>query len=312
MDYYKRKLMSKNGEVAMGLARELICYDIGDRIKTIGEYADSFGTGRGTIQSAIKFLRNEGAIDLESRGHLGTFIISMDYKKLWNISDLGTIMGVMPLPYSRRYEGLATGLYKAFEIADIPFNLAFMRGASKRIETLNLGKYDFIITSKLAAIHEQKKYPSIEIIYEFYRKSYVGEHIILYKDSNIHNIEDGMRIGIDPTSPDQSILTMYECEGKNIEYIETSYNQIRGKLENREIDAAIWNEDEIVEKGLYYNTSQLKNPKSLKINEQATMATMIVNKEHMEIQNIIKKFINMEIINQTQDKVISGELIPVY
>lgn len=312
MYYYKRKLMSKNGEVTMALAREFISYDIGDRIKTIEEYADNFGTGRGTIQSAIKFLRDEGAIELESRGHLGTFILSMDYKKLWNISDLGTIMGVMPLPYSKRYEGLATGLYKAFEIADIPFSLAFMRGASKRIETLDFGKYDFAITSKLAAIYEQNNFSSIEIIYEFGEKSYVGEHIVLYKDGNAYKIDDGMRVGIDLASPDQFLLTKYECEGKSIEYVETSYNQIIEKLENEEIDAAIWNEDEIIEKGLKHNISKLKNPKSLEVDEQAATAVMVTHKDHAEIQNIIRKFINMEIIKNTQKQVISGDIIPMY
>jgi len=312
MHYYKRKLMSKNGEVTMGLAREFIGYNVGDRIKTIEEYADNFGTGRGTIQSAIKFLRDEGAINLESRGHLGTFILSMDYKKLWNIADLGTIVGVMPLPYSKRYEGLATGLYKAFEDAHIPFSLAFMRGASKRIETLDFGKYDFVITSKLAAIYEQNKYSSTEIIYEFGEKSYVGEHIVLYKCNNIHEISNGMRIGIDPASPDQFLLTKYECEGKDIEYVETSYNQIIKKLENEEIDAAVWNEDEIIEKGLNYNISKLKNPKSLEVNQQAATAVMVSNRDYVEIKNIIKKFINMEIIKNTQDQVINGELIPMY
>ena len=109
-------------------------------------------------------------------------------------------MGVMPLPYSKRYEGLATGLYKAFEKADIPFSLAFMRGAGKRIEALGLGKYDFAITSKLAATHEKSKVEYIEIMHVFKEGSYVGEHIILFKDNNISEIEDGMKIGIDPAS----------------------------------------------------------------------------------------------------------------
>jgi hypothetical protein len=312
MQYYKKKLMSKNGEVTMGLARELISNDVGDRIKTVEQYADNFGTGRGTIQSAIKFLRDEDAITLESRGHLGTFILSMDYKKLWDISDLGTIMGVMPLPYSRRYEGLATGLYKAFEMAAIPFNLAFMRGASKRIETLSFGKYDFVISSKLAPIYKQREYPSIEIIYEFGKNSYVGEHMLIYKGDEGCKIDNGMRIGIDPTSPDQFLLTKYECEGKNVKYVETSYNQITEKLENGEIDVAIWNEDEIIEKGLKYNMAKLKNPKSLEVNEKVSTAAMIVNKDHVEIQKIIKKFINMEIIKETQNQVIKGQLIPMY
>lgn len=308
----KRRLMSKNGEVAMLLARELISYNIGDRIRTVGDYAENFSTGRGTVQSAIKLLEDEGAIGLESRGHLGTFILSIDYKKLWSISDFGVIMGVMPLPYSKRYEGLATGLYKAFEKADIPFSLAFMRGAGKRIQALDMGKYDFAIMSKLAATHEKNKFEFIDIMHIFEEGSYVGEHIILFRDNHVNKIEDGMRIGIDTASPDQFLLTKYECEGKDVKYIETSYNQIVEKLKNKEIDAAVWNEDEIKEKGLKFNTQRLKNPKSLEINKNDTMAVMVINNNNLELKNIIKKFIDMEYIENIQKKVLEGQIIPMY
>src|SRR5699024_519462 len=263
MKDYRTKLMSKNGHVAMLLARELITYDVGDRIRTIEEYTNKFDTGRGTIQAALKFLQDEGAIGLDRRGRLGTFIARLEYKTLWAISDFGVIMGVMPLPYSKRYEGLATGLYKSFEKANIPFSLAFMRGAGKRLEALDLKKYDFVITSKLAANYEMKDYSNIEIIYEFGEKSYVGNHKIIFKNNTAQEIENGMRIGIDSFSPDQYLLTKYECEGKEVEYVETFYNQFIRKLENNEIDAAIWNEDEIREKSLGLNIEPLRNPKTI-------------------------------------------------
>ncbi|MBZ2175892.1 transporter substrate-binding domain-containing protein [Schnuerera sp. xch1] len=314
MSNYRRKLMSKNGEVAMLLAREFISYDEGDRIKTIKDYAENFNTGRGTVQSAIKFLEREGAISLESRGHLGTFILSVNHKKLWDISDFKVIMGVMPLPYSKRYEGLATGLYKAFEKADIPFSLAFMRGAEKRIEALDLGKYDFAITSKLAAIHEREKFEFIDIIHNFKEYSYVGQHIIIFRDNEEKVIRDGMRVGIDPDSPDQSLLTKYECKGKNVKYIETSYSQIMDKLKNNKIDAAVWNKDEVDEKrkNLNYNIQPLTNSKSLDMNEVDTIAVMVINNENSDFKKIIDKFIAMDYIEEIQEQVLNGNIIPMY
>ena len=94
-----KKLMSKNGAVAVLLAREFISLGPSDRISTIGDYAKQYETGRGTVQAALKLLQAEGAVSLESRGHLGTFISAIDYQKLWR-GGLGTIRGVMPLPYS--------------------------------------------------------------------------------------------------------------------------------------------------------------------------------------------------------------------
>jgi hypothetical protein len=312
MGNYQSKLMSKNGKVIMQLSRELITCNIGERIKTVEEYANIFRTGRGTVQGGLKFLEEEEALKLESRGRLGTYIVKIDYEKLWSISNFGTIMGVMPLPYSKRYEGLATGLYKAFEKAKIPFSLAFMRGASKRLEALKLGKYDFVVTSKLAVNVEMSYFSNIEIAYEFGPKSYVGQHVVIFREKNVTQIEDGMRIGIDTSSPDQYLLTKYECEGKKVEYIETSYNQIIKKIESGEINAAIWNEDEIKEKGLNLNICSLKNVKTINISNMDTIAALVVNKNNDDFKNVVSKFINMNIIKHIQNEVLDGKLIPSY
>ncbi len=312
MEQYKKQLMSKNGRVTMLLAREMIGYHEGYRIKTVGEYAESFGMGRGTVQSALKFLQEAEAIGLESRGHLGTYIDKIDYKKLWSISDLGTVMGVMPLPYSKRYEGLATGFYKTFEKGKVPFSLAFMRGANKRIEALNLGKYNFAIISKLAARLEIERSSSIEVIHEFGEGSYVGNHVIIFRDGGIKEITDGMRVAQDPASIDQFILTSYECEGKNVEYVTTPYNQILQKLKNNEIDAAIWNVDEIEEKNLSFNTAPFSNSRTKSIDREDTIAAVVVSRNSPEFRDILRRFIDFREVEEIQKKVINQELIPIY
>lgn len=312
MNHYKKQMMSKNGRVTMLLAREMLSYYQGYRINTVGEYAESFAMGRGTVQAALKFLQETGAIKLESRGHLGTYIDRIDYEKLWSISDLGIIMAVMPLPYSKRYEGLATGFYKTFEKGNIPFSLAFMRGATKRIEALTLGKYNFAIVSKLAALQEIEKSSSIEIIYEFGEGSYVGSHVIIFRDSNSKEITEGMRVALDPTSIDQSILTSYECEGKKVEYVITPYNQIIQRFKNNEIDAAIWNVDEIEEKNLNFNILPFSNPKTKQIDKEDTIAVVVVNKNNAELGEVLKRFINIKEVEEIQKKVINQEIIPIY
>ncbi|MGF7057661.1 GntR family transcriptional regulator YhfZ [Brassicibacter mesophilus] len=312
MNDFKKKLMSKNGKITMLLAKDMLTLSEGDRIKTFGQYAEAFNIGRGTVQSAIKLLQDEEAIKLESRGHLGTFIIWMDYKKLWSISDLGVIMGVMPLPYSRRYEGLATGLFKVFEKADIPFSLAFMRGASKRTQALNLDKYDFAIVSKLAASLEIRKSSDIEIIHEFSEGSYVKKHVVIFREKNEDEIRDGMRVAIDPMSIDQVILTSCECEGKNVDYIETSYSQIIQKMKNNEIDAAVWSGDEIEEKSLDFKVCPLNKPKSIELGRDDTIATIVVSKNNKEFAHILKRFIKMEEVEHIQKLVIDEKIIPAY
>ena len=66
-----------------------------------------------------------------------------------NIDDL---LGVMPLPYSTIYEGLATGLmYSFINKNDIKINLSFIRNAIYRIDELLSGRYDFAVVSRHSA-----------------------------------------------------------------------------------------------------------------------------------------------------------------
>lgn len=60
-------------------------------------------------------LQENGAIKLESKGHLGTFLIAKNTAILLAFAGITSIVGVMPLPYSKRYEGFATGLIVAME-----------------------------------------------------------------------------------------------------------------------------------------------------------------------------------------------------
>lgn len=306
---FKMQLMQKNGVVAIKLARELMTMVVGDRIATVASYADKYGTARGTVQSALKLLEEHKAIALEPRGHLGTFISYIDYKMLWRFTDLGTIMGVMPLPYSKLYEGLATGLYKSMNDKEIPFSLAYMRGAETRLDALKAERYDFAVVSKLAATYSIKDGAELDIALEFGRYSYVNEHALIFADKHKIKIEDGMRVGLDSTSIDHYLLTIRQCEGKKVKLVELAYNQIITKLNNGEIDAAIWNIDEIVERKLEINYHPIA---ANDFNKEDTEAVIVVNKNNYGVKNLLAQFINEEEVAGYQKQVVTGTMIPNY
>lgn len=312
MDEFKSKLFSKNGLAITSLAKEFLMISVGDRISTVQQFAENLELGRGTIQLALKFLKSTDAIRLEPRGHLGTFVTSINYEKLWEISGIGAIIGVMPLPYTKRYEGLATGLYKAFETAHIPFSLAFMRGATKRVEALIQGRYNFAILSKLAATLEIRKPRDIEIAYEFPECSYVGNHVIILKDARESRIRSGMRVGIDPVSIDQYLLTCNECEGLDVEYVEISYTQFLQRIKNGEIDAAVWSGDELEMHSMDYQIVPLNNVKARQIGRDDTTAVVVVNKGNSFLSAVIDKLVDMQGVSILQEKVQKEEIIPTY
>ena len=305
----KTQLMQKNGLVAMKLSRELATMQVGDRINTIAEYSQKYGTARGTVQSAIKLLQQYKAINLEPKGHLGTFISFIDYKALWEFTDFGTIMGVMPLPYSKLYEGLATGLYKTVSKSSVPFSLAYMRGAKARLDALISGRYDFAITSKLAALYSIKDGMDIDIAIEFGKYTYVNEHAMIFADVSKKNIEDGMRVGIDRSSIDHYMLTLNQCCDKNIELVDLAYNQIIMKLKIGEIDAAIWNIDEIIERKLSIKYYPLEYED---VKRDDTEAVIVVNRDNYGIRNLLIHFINKDDVIEYQKQVVKEVLIPNY
>lgn len=158
------KLMQKHGIAVISLELEFLPLNIGERINTVAELAERYDTARGTIQFAIKFLKEHEAVTLESRGHLGTFIKEMNYIKLLELTGIKSLVGVMPLPYSKRYEGLATGIYKCLNDGGVNTNLAFMRGFNHRLKALEDGRYDFAVTSRLTADYYLENNKNIQIV----------------------------------------------------------------------------------------------------------------------------------------------------
>lgn len=306
---FKNKLMQKNGLVATLLAREFITKNEGERINTVSYYSEKFSYGRGTIQNALNLLKDSQAIKLRAKGHKGTFIEKLNYEILWDFTGLGTLMGVMPLPYSKLYEGLSTGLYKSIEGKNIPFNLAYMRGAKNRIEALKRKRYDFAVLSKFAALNSIKNNEEIEIIMDFGRYSYVNEHAMIFSERAKTKIEKNMKVGIDKSSLDHYILTLDACKGIDVNFIDLPYNQILSKVINKEIDAAIWNVDEINERKMDIKYYKLEREN---IKGEDTQAVIVVNKTNDGIKNLLLDIIDQNLVKTYQKNVVKGNIIPNY
>lgn len=301
-------LFSKNGYAIAYLAKKFISYDIDDRISTITQYSKEIGLSRGTIQSSLKYLVNKNAISLESRGHMGTFLKDRSLSKLLEISGVHFLIGTMPLPYSKRYEGLSTGITKSFENnINIPLNMAYMRGAKKRIEMVENGRCDFAITSKYSALEAIKKNKDIEIVKELKPHSFLSKHVLLFRKNSLNEIKDGMNAGIDKSSIDQENLTKKFCEGKDINFINISYNQLIDKIISGEIDFSVWNGDEIKDKYRNIETEDIDINYDLN-----TIAVILADRNRSEIKKILQDYIDPEYVENIQMQVLNNEMMPRY
>lgn len=304
----QKLLYSKNGLSTRKLAKLLLAYEEGDRIPTVTELNEEIQLARGTVQNALKLLQKSGAVTLESHGQSGTILVRRDVKKLLEIAGIQTILGVMPLPYSKRYEGLATGLVANVENQyDIPVSLAFMRGSRNRVSMVLSDRYDFAVISLYAAQRMIASGIGIRIVKRFGLHSYLSNHVAVFHDPDCRDIQDGMTVGVDLSSVDQKEMTEWLCRGKHVTYQNVGYTQVMQKVLSGEVDAAIWNMDEIQEK--LYDASY----KVLEFEEEKdTEAVIVVRKDRRELASLINSLIDTDLVLRNQKLVMEGLLVPGY
>ena len=304
------EFLKKKGIVVNYLASDLLQKKKGDRVLSVTEYQNKYAVSRGTVQNAWAFLKEIKAIKVKSHGHMGTFIEEIDYSILQEYALSDTILGTMTLPYSRLYEGLATGIYDVFKENNIKRNLAYIRGSKERVRSIANKTYRFEVVSKFAAEQAISDGEPIEISLNFGRHSYLSEHVLLFRDKNQKKIEKNMKIAIDYSSIDQRLLTKAIIKDEQVEYVEMQGHQIIAALQMGQIDAGIWNFDEIRDKnhqGLHYvplTESEMEKDMSTSV--------IITQKDDSSMKAFFQKSVDKKKILCIQKDVCDGKLIPQY
>ncbi len=302
-----RRLHSKSYTVTQSLANYFMSLDEGVRILTISEFLERIDVARGTIQNSLLVLKESGAVKLSSRGKLGTFLDSKDNNILMKFAGIDSIVGVMPLPYTKLYEGLSTGIIESMSV-NVPVYMGYMRGAQKRIEMVQKGRYDFAVVSLYAALEFQEYNPdAITIAKRFGKYTYLKGHTLVLRDAKFDKIETGMRVAIDYDSIDQSTLTLSAIEGISVKLIPMSYTQFGSSLHSNEIDAMIWNKDEVARTLSMYK--QVDIGSNLLEN---TEAVLVVANERLEILKLITDSLNKEEVLRIQKDIEDGLRMPQY
>lgn len=304
------EFLKKKGIIVNFLASDLLQKKKGDRVPSVTDYQTKYEVARGTIQNALSFLKDREAIKVKSHGHLGTFIEEINYSILQEYALSDTILGTMTLPYSRLYEGLATGIYDVFKENNIKLNLAYIRGSKERVRSIVNKTYRFAVISKFAAEQAISTGEPIEISLDFGSRSYLSKHVLLFRDKKRNQIEKNMKIAIDYSSIDQQLLTKSIIKDEQVEYVEMQGHQIISALQNGQIDAGIWNYDEIRDKnhqGLHHvllEDSQMERDMSTSV--------IITHVDDSSMNAFFQKSVDKEKILSIQKDVCAGKIIPQY
>ena len=300
-------LYQKIGVTVSNLAIALLSKDVGDRIPSISDFQQEFGVSRGTLQNAFSYLEETGAVTLTRHGHCGTFIEGLDRKKLQENCVRQEILGIMPLPYSRTYEGFATAIYE--QMKGLHFNMAYARGAEGRIRLVESGTYHFAVVSRYAAEDAAHSGRKIETLIDFGPESFLSRHILLVRNQEADGIQDGMKVAYDEDSLDQSSITRSLIKGKRVELVRLRTQQTIGALLSGDIDAGVWNYDVVAE------DPRLKGFKVIELGNKGydprfAEAVLVIRKGNTYLKELLQKYITVEATRRIQKTVMEGEMLP--
>ena len=302
-------LYQKIGLAVHRLAQDLLTRQEGERIPSISEYQEKLQVSRGTIQNGLNYLKESGAITLVSRGHLGTFIDALDYRRLQECSFNKELTGIMPLPYSLCYQGLATALYGA--LSHYSFNLLYARGAESRLRLLSSDVCQFTVCSRYAAEEAIRCHSDIEIAVDLGPGTYLTSHVLVFRESGKTAIESGMRIGYDHASVDHRHLTELLCAGvRGVKLVPTKAHQTIRAIQDGVIDAGVWNLDDIMESGYKgLNVVPIQHFSDL---SAFSSAVLVIRRGDKNIAQLLRQYAEPAAIRRVQSAVRAGTVAADY
>ncbi|MCL2563856.1 MAG: hypothetical protein FWE08_07470 [Oscillospiraceae bacterium] len=300
--------MSKHGVVIIRLATDFLRKEAGGRVETIEALSQKYDVGRGTVQTALNYLIDMDAIRLEKRGHLGTTVSQISYNRLFQIAGVDHVVGVMPLPSSKVFEGLATGLFKTLNQSAVQFNFSFMTGSKNRLRSILNRRNDFAVMSKASAVEFLRETSDIKIAYELRSSTFITDHA-LYARVDYDGYFPGMKVGIDEGSLDQRDVSEAYFADKDVVFVPVKYAGISQSLRNKTIDAALWSQDNLFGFG--------EGLKMISLNFQYTpdeksYPVIVSLKDRDVINAFLLKYVDDNMVSNYQRVIMNDEAIPMY
>ena len=301
-------MTNKAGLATQGVARILAGCEIGEKIPTVAQLTEACDTARGNIQLALAALKESGAVEVEAHGQSGTLLKRIDYIRLAKLCGVQNIIGAMPLPYTKRYEGLATGLFTLLNDGDMRTLIAFMRGSEARVQTLLEGNSSYCVMSRLAYEDYRRRGNALQAVLDCGPQSYVGRHMLLLRPGFSGELS-GCRVGIDDSSVDQSLLTKSYFAGKPVTFVSVQYTEILPMLLEGRLDAGIWNEDDL---SVQNDVVQRQELELSEVEHGGTNAVVVVRKDDSLMLHLLQQYLHVGELLEIQRQVMQGTLTARY
>lgn len=298
--------MSKTDDAVQALARATLAIPVGGRVPTTLELARDANTGNGTIQMALRQLEDSGAVTISSHGSFGRRVVSRNLAALWAASGRGAFTGVMPLPDTREFAGLATALTEAAERRGVPLQLLFRQGSKVRLQFVDSGRVDFTLVSADVAHSQQMPTSSLTLgPNTYYRKDSV---VVITRRGEARGTPP--RVPVDYKSADHVNLSSREFP--DAEYIDTPYPFIPELIVGGSFDAGVWHQSNssplLVAAGI--SVHPLLNPGAA--SGALDRAALVWRSADAAVGGFIAEFFDPSLLERIQREVMDGVRIPQF
>jgi hypothetical protein len=302
----------KREQLRQELAKEVMRLKVGEQVPTIRQYSQRFKSSLGTVQSVLAEFEEAGAVRIERRGWMGTFLHDRDLSRLWSIARNGSPLVIaFPLPSTRICEGLATAVKEQLSRSQIETFLIFLRGSRNRLQALRQQRCHAVAVSSFAA--KLMCGPGERPVLDLPPHTYIQEHRVFYAPGVDPYTTSHLRVGMDHSSIDIQCLTELEFAGKDVQFVDTNYMRYAEMLNKRQVDAVIWDIDETFGRlGVDVNSRPLSDHVVRQIGHRNTQACFVAGIDDVITETVLNECVQTDELLAIQGAVMEGSRVPEY
>ncbi|MBL8153800.1 MAG: hypothetical protein JNM70_06415 [Anaerolineae bacterium] len=302
--------MLSSEAIVAHFARYLLQLKEGDRVQSVRNFARAHQASLGTISNALAQIEGSGAVTLERRGHLGSFVLSRSIGALWQLAEGQPLVISFPLIAHPRLEGLATSLKKHLSAAGIDVYLMFIRGSRTRMKALREGRCHIAVMSHFAA--DALCTRQEEAVLTLPAESYVGRHAVFYRPQPPAHGRL-LRVAVDRDSFDVEGLTKLEFADQVVEYKPVTFMQLPRLLKGDYVDAGIWSVDDMSPHVGEHIAYRPLSPQVLEqVQDRDTSAALVIRADNASVRAVAQSILQAEAVLSIQRLVMDGEMVPEY
>ncbi len=298
-------------EIVSQLAKYLLRVKEGERLETVREIVRATNSSVGTVSNSLSIIEQAGAVTIERRGHLGSFVSKRSVSDLWAMAEQQPMVISFPLIAHPLLEGLATGLKKQISETGIDIYLSFIRGSRTRLNALHENKCHIAVMSDFAATRLCSE--TERILSTLPPHTYVTRHEVFYRPDVDETGARRLRVAMDADSIDVAGLTELEFAGQEVEFKPVTFMQLPRLLKGDHVDAGIWSIDDMRP---HLDNHILHRQMSYKVVDQIvaadTAAALVSTAECSSACAVIDAVLDVGELLEIQQAVISGDMVPEY